>query len=177
MASDSRRAQNQLRKPFIFSGFVPKNCSRAQWFDHNLQQYFLPSFPRYYLVDNSPKIQKTSSRNGTFDASIPPQNTPCLSWQLPFLRVATFKLPRKSYTYNAVSEGTPRKILGGFLIHTWAWVRVSDLMVGLSEIIVIPRKLIELWWSSTISLHNWFQNLWFTCASQLEWKRSQYWLL
>ena len=96
---------------------------------------------------------------------------------LPFLRVATFKLPRKSYTYNAVSEGTPRKILGGFLIHTWAWVRVSDLMVGLSEIIVIPRKLIELWWSSTISLHNWFQNLWFTCASQLEWKRSQYWLL
>ena len=39
---------------------------------------------------------------------------------LPFLRVATFKLPRKSYTYNAVSEGTPRKILGGFLIHTWA---------------------------------------------------------
>ena len=143
----------------------------------SIRQHSLSPISYLPSLDNSAKIQKTSSRNGTFDASIPPQNTPCLSWQLPFLRVATFKLPRKSYTYNAVSEGTPRKILGGFLIHTWAWVRVSDLMVGLSEIIVIPRKLIELWWSSTISLHNWFQNLWFTCASQLEWKRSQYWLL
>ena len=38
MASESLRAQNQLRKPFIFSRFGPKNRSRAQSFDHNLQQ-------------------------------------------------------------------------------------------------------------------------------------------
>ena len=67
MASDSLRAQNQLRKPFTFSGFGPKNRSHAQWFDHNLHQYHNHIFGKSdWVIVHSPSARKRPQKSVKF---------------------------------------------------------------------------------------------------------------
>ena len=96
------------------------------------------------------------------------------------VKIVIFRECRSKEQRKSGNENEKRgssDILGGFSFETRICFRMTDFNVTSSQLILIARKFIELWWSRIFWRHNWLWNLWFTYLSQLEWKLSQYWLL